>query len=322
MNTIIRFQFCFSAMLAVVGLNTVVVEASAAAKCVKTTKNDPVWRGCWKNGEIRYENQMRAGKRHGVCKVWDRYGKLIGKYNYKNGLLDGKQWELKGDLVTVSGFRNGVRHGNFAKIFKRAKKYKVKGQFVDGKADGLWKYFKPGGIKTKEVVFDQNDAKSFTKFYPSGKKMMVGQGADGKQRGTWTQWSEYGKIQWVRNYKDGKRHGESRHFHPRTGELLSISNYQKGLQHGVEKRFSTKTKFVKGGVLTHERYWKKGKEHGTWRTFSNGDPHQFHDVNGNRNRKFKAGEKTSETVYRKGKQIRSCAYQGPRRSVWKCVTYR
>jgi len=117
------------------------------------------------------------------------------------------------DLDTLQN-RGGIKYeinsekpfsGSVYKEYQSGEK-ELKGNFKNGKKDGLWTKWLENGQKEEEETFKdgEKDGK-WTNWYENGQKELEVTYKDGKEDGLYTRWFENGQKSWEGTYKDGKK---------------------------------------------------------------------------------------------------------------------
>ena len=97
-------------------------------------------------------------------------------------------------------------------IIKIGKLYLQKGNFKDGKQEGLWEYY-----------------------YESGKFRQKGNYVDGKLEGLVEEYYENGQLYYERNFKDGKEEGLSKYYRE-NGQLKQKGKTRKEIATAIAAR--------------------------------------------------------------------------------------
>ncbi|NMH88630.1 toxin-antitoxin system YwqK family antitoxin [Flavivirga algicola] len=188
---------------------------------------------------------------------------------------------------------NGKRHGIWKKTFKNTNVLRYEGEFSHGKEIGVFKFYK--NIRKKPVLtatrtFNENDNKTYVKFFTSRGKLISEGTMDGKLYvGTWKYYQKNSdKLLTLEHYNNkGNLHGERFVYYP-DGQVAEKQNYIDGKLDGASTWYSVKdvvlksfiyvngelhgdSKFYnpKGELITEGRY-KHGKKHGIWKYYENG----------------------------------------------------
>jgi antitoxin component YwqK of YwqJK toxin-antitoxin module len=193
-------------------------------------KEEGIWLNYWDNGKLKNSVAFKHGEMHGVWKSFSITGhpKLTGKYkkNYKVGewtsyyengspkdIISYKVKEVKSEmnygLMKGHKVRESVQHGRSVSFSSKDFKKTEEGNYKDGKKDGEWFDYYPGG-KIPAV---------FTTY------------KNGELNGPMRQYSRMGKINSEINYSNGVKHGKFIIY----GENGKIIN-QKNFVNGIEER--------------------------------------------------------------------------------------
>ena len=123
--------------------------------------------GLWKYYHLDSQSIMctenySKGKLEGLRTSFYINGKVAEEIMYKNNLKNGfyKKYTEKGDVLEESNFKNDVYEG--LAIFRDGNGIMVsKGQFVNGKKEGIWQFYEKGKmIKEVNMSFSANEIKS------------------------------------------------------------------------------------------------------------------------------------------------------------------
>ena len=98
------------------------------------------------DGTKRSETLFRAGRRHGVERVWYGNGNLKSSISFVNGQVDGNAtyYYRSGTLQTYALYRAGKQHGHSIDFWPDGKK-SFEENYADGVADGTWRSWWPSG---------------------------------------------------------------------------------------------------------------------------------------------------------------------------------
>ena len=109
----------------------------------------------------------------------------------------------------VNGFfEKNQEVGYTGKVFKLHKNGQVmlKGQLIEGKADGLWtEWYEDGQKKAEDNRKNGKREGLLVVWYPNGQKQMELTRKDDKIDGKWTEWYENGHKKSESNYENGKK---------------------------------------------------------------------------------------------------------------------
>ncbi|MDO5988654.1 toxin-antitoxin system YwqK family antitoxin [Flavivirga amylovorans] len=188
---------------------------------------------------------------------------------------------------------NGKRHGVWKKTFKNTNVLRYEGEFLHGKEIGVFKFYK--NIRKKAVLtatrtFNENDNKTYVKFFASRGKVISEGKMDGKlYMGEWKYYQKNSdKLLILENYNDkGNLEGERHVYYP-NGQVAEKQNYVDGKLEGISTWYASNDVVLKtyvyvngelhgeskfynsmGDLITEGRY-KHGKKHGIWKYYENG----------------------------------------------------
>ncbi len=132
------------------------------------------------NGMVMSKGIYRSMKKDSIWLNYSSSGKLNSSESYKNGALDGPKiiYYLSVDLSrssplvsSISNYKNDVLSGEFTKYFENGSMME-KGTYIDGKREGLWINFYPGGTKESIVRYEHGLRNGWTFAYDkSGKEI-------------------------------------------------------------------------------------------------------------------------------------------------------
>ncbi|MDO5981105.1 toxin-antitoxin system YwqK family antitoxin [Flavivirga spongiicola] len=188
---------------------------------------------------------------------------------------------------------NGKRHGIWKKTFKNTNVLRYEGEFLHGKEVGVFKFYK--NIRKKAVLtatrtFNENDNKTYVKFFTSRGKVISEGPMDGKLYiGAWKYYQKTSdELLTLEHYDNkGNLHGERFVYYP-NGQIAEEQNYNNGKLNGVSTWYAANNVVLKafiyvngelhgdskyynskGELITEGRY-KQGKKHGIWKYYENG----------------------------------------------------
>ncbi len=164
---------------------------------------DGEWEFFSDEGVLKSREVYQNGIKHGASTSYYDSGALLREEYYVHGKKEGefKEFFENGRLRSSRMHANDSFHGE-VKIFEQDGAYSVKGQYVNGKKDGVWIYFSDGRIrlttkyKLDEEVSSRRENGEFTDHFPSGIPKSTYHYEDGKRSGPFTEWHDIGE--WVR----------------------------------------------------------------------------------------------------------------------------
>ncbi len=186
-----------------------------------------VWKYYFRNGKLSYEGSYTPkGKATGEWTYYDHTGMLTEKRRFDNegrydgdriAYDDGKQlyvWGYKKDLLIKHTsfkpdgkiiFTAGNNNGTFAaKIYDRDGILLREGKYVEGKADGLWKYYTRHGVVEREYNYKDDELHGMAiSYHPTGEKLSEINYEAGKQNGRYVRYARHGQVEQEGWYVDG-----------------------------------------------------------------------------------------------------------------------
>ena len=160
------------------------------AETYKDGKRDGKYTDWYKNGQKSYEGTYKDGIKDGKWTYWSPDGKESTKLIWKNGVQwdgvgmggDYNDWIKHGVMEKVESYKNGKRDGKWIEHdFSYTGKEKRSGNYKNGKEDGLE-----------------------TSWYANGQKREERTYKDGEYDGLYTEWYENGQKRGEGTYKDGE----------------------------------------------------------------------------------------------------------------------
>lgn len=85
-----------------------------------------------------------------------------------------------------------------------------------------------------------------------------------KKEGLEVKLNDKGGLREVVSWNDGKRHGESRTYHP-NGSLDTVCEWVSGMKHGMQRRYN------RNGEIMEETHFANGEREGLYRRWLNDD---------------------------------------------------
>jgi uncharacterized protein len=211
----------------------------------------------YRNGVISTENNFTLGKKNGLFNSYFTNGKLNETGIYKNDLKIGiwKEFNNKGILVETTSYNEkGEMHGEDNGWDDSGKPYYSfiynNGKLKEGK------YFDPkGNILASSKINSKNiPAKGY---YADGSVLYDGFYTNNDMDGQWTYYFKSGKIQLVKNFKEGSLNGAYVSYY-NSGKKDIESTYSDGLLNGYYK------KHYSNGKINAEGWYVNGKQQGKW----------------------------------------------------------
>lgn len=227
------------------------------------------------NGKIQYEGAFLEDMPVGIHKEYDTNGKLTKVKEYTSQSI------LLGEGLFDT---NGNRTGEW-KLFDEYNDYFYAiGNYVEGKRDGIWKYYYKDGKLEMEGFFNQDKPdREWIWYYPNGIKKREEAYLKGKLEGLYVEYDsienvilkgEYfddvrtgewfyavGDIIEEGSYELGEKDGEWKHYYSETGQLRFIGKYRKGDADGTHKWY-----YPNGNIELIGEY-RVGSKYRDWKKF-------------------------------------------------------
>jgi antitoxin component YwqK of YwqJK toxin-antitoxin module len=229
----------------------------------KDGRKQGTWKDFWENGNIRSEGNYRNDKRNGIFKEYMTDGKLFKVFKYENDSLIPDAEEVAKIDVRADYYPNG--------------QVKIMAQYKNNQPDGIRREFSADGKLERGSVYFRG--------------IRVGEGITdmaGFRQGPWKEFYESGQLKAEGKYKDGKRIGEWKFYHPNAkieetgyydnkgrldgdwkwyyedGELRKEMSFSEGLEDGPMAEYSEDGKVIVKGTYV------EGQEQDKW-IFEYGD---------------------------------------------------
>lgn len=233
------------------------------------------------NGTKEDEFQLLNDNIHGIRKTYHANGQLASQYNYVNGKYDGEYttYFYDGKVEKKGTYKNGNEVGKFEEFYSNGA---MSGSMLldeSGKQNGVNILYDLDGKKYEEMEFSKGELKSITYFdkagtakiiaekkgkkidyirnYPDGKRSIEGQIIDDKRTGEWKYFDKYGNLTTLEKYKDGKLTDTLKEFFS-NGQLQSFSVVNEGRRDGLFQVFNI------FGDLVSEGYYSDGDYDSQW----------------------------------------------------------
>ena len=149
----------------------------------------------------------------------------------------------------------GLKQGYWEKIDPATKKIIYKGNFKDGKPQGVFTYYYPGmdSVKTK-MDFRQDGKIAYAKlYYYTGKPEAKGKYIGEMKDSLWTFYDGAGVLISTEMYANGKKNGLVKVFLP-DGVLAEEKNYKDGKLNGPFKQYFPDKTVKAEGVYVNDNY--------------------------------------------------------------------
>jgi antitoxin component YwqK of YwqJK toxin-antitoxin module len=238
--------------------------------------------------KIRNKGNYVGGKKEGMWEYRHENGKVSKAIDYRNDDWHGsyKEWYESGNLMCEGQWVKGNVSGEWIEYYDAPDKIGKKGNYVDGKQEGMWEYRYENG-KLRKVIHYRNDDRhgSYKEWHESGNLRYEGQYVKGNKSGEWIEYYDApDKIRNKGNYVDGKQEDRWVLWHE-NGKVSNVIYYRNNDRHGNYKEW------YKSGNLRYEGQYVKGNKSGQWI--------QWHDTGGRIRDKgsYVDGHKEGQWIY-------------------------
>lgn len=156
-----------------------------------------------------------------------------------------------GSLKAVLEFEKGSKTA-YAELYYEDDKIAAKGDYINGKKNGVWKYysFYDEQLKVEENYVDDVRQGEARYFYPNGVISEVVHYKDGVRHGSWIQFYDNRKKKIESQYVNGELHGKYTVYFP-TGVPEVIGWYEHDKMHGVWQYYGEKGNLKNEIQYTH-----------------------------------------------------------------------
>ena len=172
----------------------------------KNNMKDGLWTFYFDNGKTQQTGNYANGKLIGNWKWYHNNGILLLDENYSYGLADGESIEYsKEGLVVNSGFYSqGYKEDEW---ITQVGDMILKGNYVMGQKDGLWKqYYVTGELFFEGRYVQGNPDGKHVYYYPAGNILEERYYSTGQKVKSWVKYKENGDILLVVQYKEGREY--------------------------------------------------------------------------------------------------------------------
>lgn len=129
------------------------------------------------------------------------------------------------------GKSDPVRHGPYVELYESGAKKEV-GRFVEGRRDGTWTRWYPGGKVDAIVDYKDGKPQSFVAWHDNGQKWEEGIFVDGFKQGPWIRWHANGQKEVESFYDHGTLDRRYTVWHD-NGQKQEQGEYKKGVREGL-----------------------------------------------------------------------------------------
>ena len=196
------------------------------------------------------ETSYKSGRKDGIEKEYDEYGRLAHQDSYRNGVRHGKSifYQSNGEETRetwVDGVQEGVTvdycNGRISRttMYQQSQRHGVSisyhengmvaslTTYVKGSQEGLYAgYYSNGNVRMKGIYSGGREDGIREEYYESGKLHKRSVFKNGLPDGHWLEYYENGKLQWEGNFKNGKEDGIHLWYYKSNGRFRMRQEYK------------------------------------------------------------------------------------------------
>jgi antitoxin component YwqK of YwqJK toxin-antitoxin module len=194
------------------------------------------WEEYYFDGKIKAKGKYKNGIKVGE---WNHYydngeQEQLGKYN-KDGKPTGLWvWYYEnGNILREENFRKGLEDGSYVE-YSRSGKVITKGDFLDGRKEGIWVY-EMGDYREEGNYRDDRKEGVWKYYYNDGTLLFIGEYIDGNPEGKHRYYYSDGILKREENYSVGEPSGVWKSY-TSDGELFLTAVYRNGKEYKLDNR--------------------------------------------------------------------------------------
>jgi len=241
--------------------------------------------GLWKDtaklfnyiGTTIYEGLYVNGRKHGIHKWYDDFGKLKSEISYKFGVEEGnsKLYDHNSKLYLSENYTNGRK--NKVIYYYPNEKVEIESNYYNGKRNGYTKYFAPDGQFAFQIFFNDDLPVSYS--YKDKDEKMLNEIPISKEHTKLMAYFSNGNKAAEIEFKNSERNGKTIYYYPsgikkeeafyiddeidgtyklwnNNGKLIEEIDYSYGEVNGISKYYND------NGKLIIEENYVNGLPHG------------------------------------------------------------
>jgi len=205
------------------------------------------------DGAVEVESNYKNGLKEGTEIHYDGAGNIRSSVTYTEGKETGTAKILVrsniDDYEKIANYRDGKYDGDYSETYLNGN-VKEKGNYINGKKNGVWEFGKLDGSKTRTEIYENDEKIKETIYFTDGSVQVIRELKNGKKNG------------WERTYNFGDGSLKSELFY-RDGQISSnVSDVAggKGNNGGLIKQ--TKQITSNNGIYIQTFYQNNGKYEG------------------------------------------------------------
>lgn len=197
---------------------------------------DGPFKSYYPNGQLEEEGMMSKGKNVGQKKQY-----------YSNGLIS----------AIAQYDENGKENGSIEKFDSEGKKY-ITFTFKKGDLEKIELFDKSGA--TIKTINKSGKKIKYENYYPTRTLNIEGEYNDGIASGVWKYYDNYGVLEKIEKYKNGRLQDSVIGYHP-NGKIRFISEYKDGSENGIYLSYN------QFGILKQEGRYLEDNPVNDWYTY-------------------------------------------------------
>ncbi len=153
------------------------------------------YRESFPGGQLRRTGELRDGKPDGAWTVYRPDGRLAATQRYERGKLEGEGviYDEQGVKAEEGRYHAGVRVGVWTRYEDGLPRRLT--EYVDGGHEERWRVLFPDGTVQAAGTFREGKKQgAFVLYHPGGVKALEGELVDGLRKGRWVRWDEQGQV--------------------------------------------------------------------------------------------------------------------------------
>lgn len=202
----------------------------------------------YSNGLI-YSNAQydENGKKNGIVENFDSEGKKYMAFTFKKGNMEKIElFDKTGAIIkTISKSGKKLQYENY---YPTRNLY-CEGEYVDGIAEGVWKYYDDYGVLNKVEKYKAGLIQDTVKaYYPNGKIDYISAYKEGKRDGIYLKYNVFGVLTQEGRYRKCEPVNDWYSYYS-DGSLEEEYAFKNGIRHGYQNNYS-----VNGKLSSYEIY--------------------------------------------------------------------
>lgn len=187
------------------------------------------------------------GKKNGLIENFDSEGKKYIAFSFKKGNLEKVEvFDKSGAVIkTINKSGKKIKYENYYPT----RNLFCEGEYVDGIAEGTWKYYDDYGVLNKVEKYKAGKLQdSVIGYYPNGKISFITMYKDGLADGMYLKYSIFGELLQEGRYSKDEPVNDWYSYYP-DGTLEEEYAFKNGIRHGYQNNYA-----VNGKLSSYDLY--------------------------------------------------------------------